>query len=303
MRHDPINGEQITVSATHFVRHFSELRRNAERGPVYIENHGKAGWALISADLLSAMVHAPGGRQGSDEAAIQLDALFDTLVARVLLVDADLRLIRAGVAARRHFGIGEHDIGRSLANVPGIDEADTIAKAARRTWASGTAEILEMDAAGAAGRTQRITTTRLPKGICIVIEDLGDPSALRLLDARLSSIESALRALPLSAFGSINARGGICQADASLSSLSGAAGEQLIGTRLGTLFDIATRALVHDLIDQALDYGRAGAGDANLLKDGKDLLPVTVSIAPLDRGSDRAVARFVIVPRTNRATP
>jgi PAS domain-containing protein len=297
MRHDPIRAESITVSATHFVRHFSELRRNAERGPVYIENHGKAGWALLSAALLDSMVRGDGGDAQALEAQLRLDALMDSLVARVLLLDAQLRLIRANPAARRHFAIGDEALNMPIGTVLSPAIAEQVSDAAVRTRSSGTSEIFEADSTRYPGRAQRITTACVPRGTVVILEDLGDPGASRDLGGQLAAIRAAFGAIPRAGFGTVNLRGTIDGADPSLAMLSGAPLGQLTGTRLGTLFDMATRARVNDLVERALEQGEAGSGAAHLLANGGIPVETVVGLAPRSGRHGIDGASFVIFAR------
>lgn len=298
MRHDPIRAESITVSATHFVRHFSELRRNAEHGPVYIENHGKAGWALLSASLLDAMVRGGADDAPALEAQLQFDALMDSLVARVLLLDTRLRLIRTNPAARRHFAISEEALNMPIASILSPAVAEQVSSAAARTRSSGTSEIFEADSIRYPGRTQRITTACVPRGIVVILEDLGDPGTLRDLTGQLDAIRGAFAAVPNAGFGTINLRGTIDGADPSLAALSGAPLAQLNGTRLGTLFDMATRAGVNDLVERALEHGEAGSAPARLLANGGILVDTVIGLAPRRGRQGIDGASFIIFTRS-----
>ncbi len=300
MRHDPVRAESITVSATHFVRNFSELRRNAERGPVYIENHGKAGWALLSAALLDTMVRG-GGDDGALDAQLHFDALMDSLVARVLLLDSRLRLIRTNPAARRHFTIGDEALSLPIGAILSPAIADQVSGAAVRTRASGTSEIFEADSTRYPGRAQRITTACVPRGTVVVLEDLGDPGRLRDLGGQLAAIQTAFAAIPGAGFGTVNLRGTIDSADPSLAVLSGAPLAQLTGTRLGTLFDMATRARVNDLVEQALEHGEAGSGSVRLLASGGIPVETVIGLAPRRGRHGIDGASFIILARSEMA--
>lgn len=301
MRHDPIRAESITVSATHFVRHFSELRRNAERGPVYIENHGKAGWALLSATLLDTMVRGGDDTQ-TLESQLQLDALMDSLVARVLLLDTRLRLIRINPAARRHFAIGDEALNMPIGAVLSPAIAEQVSSAAVRTGSSGTSEIFEADSTRFPGRAQRITTACVPRGTVVILEDLGDPGTLRDLGGQLAAIRTAFAAIPHAGFGTVNLRGAIDSADPSLPALSGAALAQLNGTRLSTLFDMATRARINDLVERALEYGEAGSGAVRLLVNGGIPVETVIGLAPRSGRHGIDGASFIILARSETAS-
>lgn len=301
MRHDPIRAESITVSATYFVRNFSELRRNAERGPVYIENHGKAGWALLSAGLLDTMVRGGDEDTPALDAQLQLDALMDSLVARVLLLDAQLRVIRTNPAARRHFGIGDDALNMPIGAILSPAITDQVSAAAVRTRASGTSEIFEADSTRFPGRAQRITTACVPRGVVVILEDLGDPGGLRDLGGQLAAIQAAFAAIPGAGFGTVNLRGTIDSADPSLAALSGAPLAQLTGTRLGTLFDMATRARVNDLTEHALEHGEAGSGSVHLLASGGIPVETVVGLAPRRGRHGIDGASFVILARPEAA--
>ncbi|RHW17287.1 hypothetical protein D1610_12170 [Sphingomonas gilva] len=300
MRHDPVRAESVTVSATHFVRHFSELRRNAERGPVYIENHGKTGWALLSAGLLDALAQGATGDVMAREAERRFDALMDALTTRVLLLDDDLRLIRANAAARRHLGIGDEALGAAVTALLPRQHGELIGDAVARTRDSGTTESFEIDSALYPARALRVVTMRMPAGVALIVDDLGDPGALRSVTAEIGAMATALRALPASGFGSINLRGAIDDADSSLVVLSGAAPAQLVGARLGTLFDVATRAVVNDLIERALGGGEAGSTHAAMLLKGENPRPVTIALAPRRGRQGIGGASFVIVAGGDR---
>ena len=297
MRHEPISGQPVTVSATHFVRNFSELCRSADRAPVYIENHGKPGWALISADLLNAMVQG-SAEQPAHEAHLQLDALMDSIVVRVLLVDDDFRLVRANPAARRHLDISNEAIGRRLDEILPCEKSDYTLAAAQRTQNSGTTEIFEADSVRYPGRSQRITTTRVARNIAIIIEDLGDPSISRETEAQLGAFRATLSAIPDAGFGTINMRGTIDSADPSLALFSGAPLTQLAGTRLGTLFDMTTRIGVNDLVERAIDRGESGSAPARLLAHGGSPVESIVAVAPRRGRQGIGGASFVIFARS-----
>ena len=295
MRHDPIRAESVTVSATHFVRHFSELRRNAERGPVYIENHGKAGWALLSATLLDALARGATGDVLARDAERRFDTLMDALTTRVLLLDDGLRVAHTNPAARQHLGMGDDAVGLTLtALLPG-HLGHALADVAARIRDSGTGEIFEIDSALYPGRALRIAAMRLPGGVALLADDLGDPGALRELEGRIAAFEAALRALPTGGFGTISPRGAIDRADASLASLSGVASAQLMGARLGSLFDIATRAGVNDLIERALGDGESGSVVAAMLTRGGNPRSVSIGIAPRRERQGIGGATFVVV--------
>lgn len=206
-------------------------------------------------------------------------------------------LPRAGIltSATKHW---VRPLGRILSPA----SAEQIMSAARRTLNSGTSEVLEADSTRFPGRAQRITTARVPRGISIIVEDMGDPGALRTIEQRLIALESAVRALPAGGYGSVNTRGAIDRADASLCALSGAGVAQLVGTRLGTLFDITTRAAVNDLIERTLDGGKADAVHATLLAKGESRRPVTIAIAPVGGRLPGGGATFVIVDRVMEGT-
>jgi PAS domain-containing protein len=126
-------------------------------------------------------------------------------------------------------------------------------------------------------------------------DDLGDPGALRSLEGRIAAFEAALRALPAGGFGTINPRGAIDRADASLAALSGVASAQLVGARLGSLFDIATRASINDLIERALGDGESGSTTAAMLTRGGNPRSVSIGIAPRRERQGIGGASFVIV--------
>lgn len=180
--------------------------------------------------------------------------------------------------------------------------AEQVSSAAVRTRSSGTSEIFEADSTRYPGRAQRITTACVPRGTVVILEDLGDPGALRDLGGQFAAIRAAFASIPRAGSGTVNLRGTIDSADPSLAALSGAPLAQLTGTRLGTLFDMATRARINDLIERALEHGEAGSGAVRLLANGGSPVETVVGLAPRSGRHGIDGASFIVFARAEAAS-
>lgn len=300
MRHETIQSDQArTVSATDFVRNFAQHKRLAEGAPVYIEAHGKPGWALVSTAVLDAMTRGGVADAGLRDASARLDIILDAVCTRVVLLDDALLIQRVNAAFRCHARLGDHAvIGRPLSALLNSPVLETVREAAQRVVDSGTTELFELDSVMNPGRVMAVTIARMPEGVAILGEDVTAPAELAGMRADMTALRNAAGASPGLCLGRVNPRGSIDSADANLSQLSGIANDSLLGARLGSLFDMSSRARVNELVDQVLDGGQPGWTRARMLARGADAVPAALGLAAIRGRQGPVGAAFIIQDKT-----
>lgn len=276
------------VTATYFVRNFADLKREADRAPVFIESHGKAGWALVSNGYIAAR-EAAADVQRFDATA----ALFDLLGALAALIDADQTVVWINAAMARHIGASNLD-GVSFHEIAGLFAAPHLAAAAQRVARTGQPESFDVDSRVLPGRVFRATVARLGDMVGFVAEDVTDALVEQQREATATGLQSALDTLPGLARGTINVRGVIDGVQPSLVELVGTVENALMGARLPSLFDVRSRVVVADAVEGVLSEGEARSVSGDLLIGGSQLRHAELSLAPLSSRGRVIGAAFLI---------
>lgn len=274
-------GSEQTVTASGLVRQFGLWQEAATRAPVYVLHRGRARLVLTSVDIMAALC-APRSGDMAHHAACER-CLIDTIAEPAMIVDADLRLVAVGRAARGYFG--EHAVdGAALAVLLPADAAPFVTGAARRVLATGMGENVDLRNGPHPGRRLELAVEPHPLGALIVgrdrsVEDDRDDAA-----ATTGAMVDALATIPGVAVARVGLRGYVDQADRALGRLSGVSGAALAGVRFVTLFAVASRVALGEAIEAVIAGGMPRCVEGTLLVNPGDPVPVHVGLSAIRRG-------------------
>ncbi|MET0137161.1 MAG: PAS domain-containing protein, partial [Sphingobium sp.] len=263
------------VTATAFVRNFGAYARNAGSEPIHILNHGRPAWSLIATDYLNRLARSGGG--GSEEDRLALTMILDTISTRVIMTDADLRVVRMNSAARHAFMIGDEAVqGVPLASLMPEQRNQFFLRAVERVNLTGVTEALDMDVPGRPTRTFHVKVERYAEGVAIFSDETTAQTLVRDRYAIADAYEELMDALPGLARGTMNARGIITQSSPALADLVQTEPAKLEGMRLPSLFHTSVRADVSDAVEEMLNNRTPFTLPAMLQTGGIETTSVTL---------------------------
>ncbi|MDB5701335.1 MAG: hypothetical protein JWL66_1534 [Sphingomonadales bacterium] len=283
------------ATATNFVRHFGHYAASSLSKPVYIAQHGRVGWALLSAAEMTRL-------SGADVAPTSQDARFDMLLDSistiVLLVDTDLGITRMNAAARRHFQLPE--VGANPMSLTALlheYKRTFIAEACSRVLNSGDVETFDLESARYPGRMLHFRLTPFPGGLAMTADVVTQATQSRLVLSAAAASDAAIDATPNLGRGRVDIRGTIIGVNANLISLAQSTGEKITGLKLAALFNQRSRDLVRDAIDDLLGHGNAFSIEAEMLNGVAGPTRVTVGAGAERDGGAITGAAFIVMPR------
>lgn len=252
-----------TASATDFVRHFGQYAATSLRQPIYITQHGRVNWALVSADLMAKLERVKEGELSSDA---RLDLILDSIATLVIQFDDALNIAQMNLAARRHFQLSDaqsHDA--HLSDLFRSATQKYLVDVCRRVAESGNAETFEIDSDLYPGRTLNIQVVKAPVGVVLTADVASQTVLVRRTYAAATAASAAADATDILGRGRINVRGTITSANETLAALARTTVDKITGLRLASLFDQETRNAVRDGVETMLTTGESFSIDANLL--------------------------------------
>lgn len=282
-----------TASATDFVRHFGQHALKSLQQPVYIAQHGRINWALVSANLMSRMTAAETDENARDA---RIDTILDSISAHVTLLDDNLDIVQMNAAARRHFQLS--DAASRSANFASLFKSPNgiyIVDACHRVRDSGNPETFELDSSRYPGRTLRFNVMPTRPGIVMTGEVVSQAVQVRRAYAAAAAAASASDITNLLGRGNVNVRGTITSANQTLAALTGSTTEKIIGLRLASLFDQESRDGVRDRIDALLTDGEPFSLDVTLLDGTAKRAPVRLGAAVERDGGVISGAAFIVM--------
>lgn len=265
-----------SVSASEFVRQFSDWSDRAKDAPVYVLHHGRPRFALASVELLRRLGTASGGAE-------ILAATLDALLEPVVLLDRSGRIIAAGRAARQCFGPSVREGASLSAAFAPPEAAQYLAAIVERVARVGIGERAELPAGDDSARVELVVEPH-PLGILVVGRAAGLADMRDAALAQMRALRTAVAALPGTAIATIGARGYLIDPDPALARLTGFAPAALAAVRAVTLFGIGSRVAVGDAIEAVFAGELPPPVVADLLTDADGPVPVRLGLAPLRRG-------------------
>jgi hypothetical protein len=294
---DPTGGwpEGELATATDFVRHFGHYAASSRRKPVYIAQHGRVGWALLSAAEMTRL-----SETGSDTSTFdaRFDILLDSISTIVVLVDADFRITRMNSAGRRHYEVPHLGSGTvSLLTLLSDNNRHFIGDICSRVLSSGNTETFELESGRYRGRTLHFQIMPFPSGLAILADVVTEAAEGRRVSAAAAAASQAVDAIVSLGRGQLDVRGAIVSLNNNLAELAQSTKEKVMGLRLAALFEQESRTRVRDAIDDLLTNGTAFSMKAAILNGTATPIQVTLGAgAERERGSISGAA-FVLIPR------
>lgn len=297
-KHDPTDRwpEGETATATDFVRHFGHYAASSQAKPIYIAQHGRVGWALLSAAQMTRLSESDSKTLACD---VRFDILLDSISTIVLLLDESLRITRFNSAARRYFGIAG-PVG-SLLTLPKLIDGDHptfIAETCTRVLTSGDTETFDIESERYPGKTLRFQVISFPAGLMVLADSVTQATRMRKLSAASAASDMAIDAAAMLGRGRVDVRGTIITVNERLTCLAQSAPDKMIGLKLPALFGQGSRNGIRDALERLLTNGEAFSIEASVLNRKGDSLPVTMGVGPERDGGSITGAAFVIIPRS-----
>lgn len=283
------------ATATNFVRHFGHYAASSLTKPVYIAQHGRIGWALLSAAEMTRLSGSDGEPNSQDA---RFDILLDGISTIVLLVDADLRITRMNFAGRRHFQIAEVSATPvSLMTLLHDNKRTFIGEVCLRVLNSGDTETFDIDSARFPGRTLRFQIMSFPAGLAILADDVTQAAQVRMASSAAVATDAAMDAMTVLGRGRVDIRGTISQVNDNLTALAESSADKVMGLKLSALFEQVSRTRVRDAMDGLLESGQPFSIEAAMLNSSSKAVPVTVGAGAERDGASITGATFIVMPR------
>jgi PAS domain-containing protein len=283
------------ATATDFVRHFGHYAASSRNKPVYIAQHGRVGWALLSAAQMTRLSETEGEATGQDA---RFDILLDSLSTIVVIVDTDLQITRMNCAGRRHFQVPE--IGPnpvSFWTLLNEHKRAFIGQVCTRVLNSGDPETFEIDSARYPGRTLQFQIMPFPSGLAILADVVTQATRSRQLSSAAAASDMAIDAATSLGRGRVDVRGTITHVNDNLTALAQSTAEKITGLRLSALFEQGSRNMVRDAMDDLLSSGNSFTTDALMLNGTAAPVRVTIGAGAERDGASIAGAAFIVMPR------
>ncbi|VVT07431.1 conserved hypothetical protein [Sphingomonas sp. EC-HK361] len=268
------------VTASVLVRQFGVWQERAAHAPVYILHRGRPRLAMLSVEILEALL-APAARDADPQGGAS--EIIDSVPSPLLLVDDQARITAINGAARALLGARPGN-GTTLTALAGTS-AGPLASAIQRASSGSLGETAEIASPRDSARTLALTMTPVHDGLLVAITDATLNDDIRTIQAERHAEVEARQAAGRSASARISLRGYVEVPDESLMALTGLAAETLATARFVSLFDVATRVSVGSAMERVIDGSGATGLSATLLVNRGDPLSVRVGLAPIRRGA------------------
>lgn len=280
------------ATATDFVRHFGHYAASSLSKPVYIAQHGRVGWALLSAAQMTRLSETEI-ETVSDDA--RFDILLDTIPTMVMLVDSKLQITRVNCAARRHFQFPEvGSVSISLWKLLQEDERVLIRDVCQRVLNSGDSETFDIESTRYPGRILRFQITPFPSGLAILADVVTEAVRIRQTLSAAAATDEAADVISSLGRGSIDARGTISGVNENFASLIQETSEKLVGLRLIDLVEPDSQDRVAQAIEQLMQTGKPMTLDVQMVTRSAKEVSVTIG-AGAERSGGAIVGAALIV--------
>lgn len=302
-RHDPTGlwPEGELASATEFVRHFGHYAASSRNKPIYIAQHGRVGWALLSAAQMTRLSTTDATAMSPDA---RFDIMIDSISTIVFIIDREFRITRINVAGRRHFQISDSAMSPGdFRELLSANNRDFIADVCTRVLDSGDSETFEIESARYPGQTLSFQIMPFPNGLAILADVVTQATRIRQATAAAAAAELAIDATDLLGRGRIDVRGSITSANHNLVSLAHSTIDKVMGLRLTALFQPEPQHIIRDAIDDVLNSGRGLSLQAKMLTGNADPMPVTIGLGAERDGGSIIGAAFMILPSNGHSLP
>jgi hypothetical protein len=294
-RHDPTGlwPEGERASATDFVRHFGHYAASSLSKPVYIAQHGRVGWALLSAAEMTRLSAAESETASPDA---RFDIMVDSISTIVFLIDHDFQITRINCAGRRHFQLPEGASGlKDFRELLSINNRDFIGDVCTRVLNSGDSETFVIESARYPGQTLNFQIIPFPSGLAVLAEVGTQAARVRQATSAAAAAELAMDATGSLGRGRIDVRGGITSANNGLAALTNNATDKVVGRHLPTLFEQGSRTSVREAVEEVLNSGRAFSLQVEMLNGCEEPVPVMMGLGAERDGGSIIGAAFIIM--------
>jgi PAS domain-containing protein len=295
-RHDPTGGwpEGELATATDFVRHFGHYAASSLSKPVYIAQHGRVGWALLSAAQMTRLSESESETTSLDA---RFDIMIDSISTIVILVDADFGITRMNCAGRRHFQVPDGGANPvNFRDLLHVNNRDFIGDFCTRVLNSGDSETFEIESARYPGQTLHFQILPFPSGLAILADVVTQATRIRQFTSAAAAAELAIDATDSLGRGRVDVRGTITTVNDNLVSLAKSTADKIMGLRLPALFEQGSRTVVRDALDGVLSSGKAFSLQALMLDGTGSPMPVTIGVGVERDGGLITGAAFMIMP-------
>ncbi|THD35142.1 MAG: hypothetical protein E7773_11850 [Sphingomonas sp.] len=262
---DPERRDVVTASA--LVRNFGTWRERALRAPIYILHRGRPRLILASVELMDMLCRPQDdGRR--------LTALLDGSPDMIVIVDRALDIVGTSRSVRARFGGGDlHGAPATMLVAP--DGAAALTAAIQRVIDLAVPEAIDLPLAGEPGARLSLAIEPYPDGAALFARETGGATN----DDR-ASLDETFALSRGAAVARIDRYGFLDGPHTALAALTGIGAAMLSSLRLVSLFTVATRGAIADMIAAVAADGEPRSGPALLLIDSANPRPVTVALAP-----------------------
>jgi PAS domain-containing protein len=303
IRHDPTGlwPEGELASATDFVRHFGHYSASSLNKPVYIAQHGRVGWALLSAAQMTRLSTTEIETTAPDA---RFDILADSLSTIIFLIDQDFTITRINCAGRRHFQLPEGGINRmNFRDLLSANNRDFIGDVCTRVLNSGDSETFEIESGRYPGQTLNFQIIPFPSGLAILADVVTQALRIRQKASAAAAAELAIDATELLGRGALDTWGAIVNVNRNLVALARSTTDKVIGQRLFSLFEQDSQTIVRDAVEEVLKSGQGCSLQAKLINEGSSPTSVTVGISAERNGATISGAAFIVLPYAGVGAP
>ena len=286
------------VPAADFVRRFGVWRDRAKDTPVFVTNHGRPTHVLLGIDRFDALNRTDHPRSEMDPVDRSVIEAFDKVRECVFIVDADLRILRANMAACSFLARPVHDVVGAPLNavVPKLSES-FVERNIKRTLTTGEHLAADVRSLTRDGVWLHVESVRVPAGVAVKFRDITeDVEAHRVADVKKCMIR-AMEVDGSIGYARISPRGMIERADRVLTDLVGLSAENIQRVSICTMVLPARREEFRDKLEQVFETVDTLGFESCLLTSSGGELPVRISMVALrgEYACDGAVA--LIRPR------
>lgn len=283
------------ATATDFVRHFGHYAASSLSKPVYIAQHGRVGWALLSAAQMTRLSETEIETVSEDA---RFDILLDNIPTIVLLVDSKLQITRLNCAARQHFQFPEAgSISISLWKLLQENDRVFMREVCNRVLNTGDAETFDLESSRYPGRILRFQITPFPSGLAILADVVTEAVRIRQTLSSAVASENAIDIIPSIGRGRIDVRGRITSVNENFADLVQGTPEKVMGLRFTDLIQQSYQDSVNLAIDQLVLTGKPISLDVELVTRESKTVTATIGAGALRDGGAIVGASFISMIR------
>lgn len=270
------------VSAADFVRSFGIWRERASETPVTITNHGRDTHVLMSSRTFATIANDTAAAPEAAHPYSCMNAVFDRFRDGVIIVDQDLVVRRANVAACDFFKMSAGQIeGSPLERaMPNLKESFALRNIVR-TLSNGERSATDVPSITKVGIWLHVETFPVNEGAAIFFRDItGDVEANRQADVK----QSIIKAIELDGsigYARISPREMVLGADRVLRDMMELSEEALQRVKFSTIVVPRGRAAFHEALESVFLHRGPVRIESCLFSNSGVEVPVRLSMVEL----------------------